>query len=79
MGELRFGDRMRWKDLGTTAELTAFLLSTDCAAKAGVTRTGGDRTGEVLSSRPTIDPADELFQSLDFLLDPWLCKRVIIL
>lgn len=34
---------------------------------------------EVLSSEPTIDPADKLFQGLDLLLDPWLRKGVIIL
>ena len=34
---------------------------------------------ESSSSEPTIDPTDKLFQRLDLLLDPWLCKGVIIL
>lgn len=28
---------------------------------------------------PTIDPADQLLQGFDFLLDPWLCKGVVVL
>lgn len=31
------------------------------------------------SSEPTINPADQLFQRLDLLLDPWLCEGVVIL
>lgn len=31
------------------------------------------------SSGPTINPADQLFQRLDLLLDPWLCEGVVIL
>lgn len=30
-------------------------------------------------SEPTINPADKLFQCLHLLLDPWLCKGVVIL
>ena len=34
---------------------------------------------ESSSSEPTIDPTDKLFQRLDLLLDPRLCKGVVIL
>ena len=34
---------------------------------------------ESSSSEPTINPTDKLFQRLDLLLDPWLCKGVVIL
>lgn len=45
-----------------------------------ITGLGQDGTGlrlENASSQPTIDPADELFQGLDLLLDPRLCKGVV--
>lgn len=51
----------------------------DPRAQLAWVRTNGAMLENSFSSEPTINPADKLFQCFDLLLDPWLCKGVVIL